>query len=72
VTRFPVAFTVVAVTLTGGPTVLLELGALRLLVDPTFDPPGEHPRDDVRAALCAAGRTDRLVERPPGVRTAVG
>ena len=34
---------VLAVTLTGGPTALLELGALRLLLDPTFDPPGEHP-----------------------------
>jgi L-ascorbate metabolism protein UlaG (beta-lactamase superfamily) len=32
-----------AVTLTGGPTVLLELGGVRLLVDPTFDPPGEYP-----------------------------
>jgi L-ascorbate metabolism protein UlaG (beta-lactamase superfamily) len=32
-----------AVTLTGGPTALLELGAVRLLVDPTFDPPGEYP-----------------------------
>jgi hypothetical protein len=29
-------------------------------------------RDDVRAALSAARRTDRLVECPPGVRTAVG
>jgi L-ascorbate metabolism protein UlaG (beta-lactamase superfamily) len=27
----------------GGPTLLLELGGLRLLTDPTFDPPGEHP-----------------------------
>src|SRR5436309_10923079 len=27
----------------GGPTALLELGALRLLTDPTFDDPGEYP-----------------------------
>jgi L-ascorbate metabolism protein UlaG (beta-lactamase superfamily) len=27
----------------GGPTVLLQLGGLRLLTDPTFDPPGEYP-----------------------------
>ena len=27
----------------GGPTALLELGGLRLLTDPTFDPPGEYP-----------------------------
>jgi L-ascorbate metabolism protein UlaG (beta-lactamase superfamily) len=27
----------------GGPTALLELGGVRLLTDPTFDPPGDHP-----------------------------
>lgn len=27
----------------GGPTALLEVGGLRLLTDPTFDPPGEYP-----------------------------
>jgi L-ascorbate metabolism protein UlaG (beta-lactamase superfamily) len=27
----------------GGPTALLELGGLRLLTDPTFDPPGVYP-----------------------------
>lgn len=27
----------------GGPTAALEILGLRLLVDPTFDPPGEHP-----------------------------
>lgn len=27
----------------GGPTALLELGGVRLLIDPTFDPPGEYP-----------------------------
>jgi L-ascorbate metabolism protein UlaG (beta-lactamase superfamily) len=27
----------------GGPTVLLEIGAIRLLADPTFDPAGEYP-----------------------------
>ena len=32
------AITVQAV---GGPTALLELGGLRILTDPTFDPPGE-------------------------------
>ena len=30
----------------GGPTALLEYGELRLLVDPTFDPPGEYPIGD--------------------------
>jgi L-ascorbate metabolism protein UlaG (beta-lactamase superfamily) len=31
------------VTLVGGPTALFEVGGLRLLTDPTFDPPGDHP-----------------------------
>lgn len=26
----------------GGPTTFLEVGSLRLLIDPTFDPPGDH------------------------------
>jgi L-ascorbate metabolism protein UlaG (beta-lactamase superfamily) len=38
-----VASPFLAVTLTGGPTAVLELGGLRLLVDPTFDPPGDYP-----------------------------
>jgi hypothetical protein len=29
-------------TLIGGPTVLIELDGVRLLTDPTFDPPGEY------------------------------
>lgn len=32
-----------AVTPLGGPTVLIEIGATRLLVDPTFDPAGTYP-----------------------------
>jgi L-ascorbate metabolism protein UlaG (beta-lactamase superfamily) len=44
-----VSTSVLAVTLTGGPTALLELGALRLLVDPTFDPPGDYPLGGGRA-----------------------
>ncbi|MCP2338445.1 MBL fold metallo-hydrolase [Actinomadura rupiterrae] len=31
-----------AVTVVGGPTTLLETGGLRILVDPTFDPPGDY------------------------------
>jgi L-ascorbate metabolism protein UlaG (beta-lactamase superfamily) len=31
-----------AVTYVGGPTVLLEYAGLRILTDPTFDPPGEY------------------------------
>lgn len=33
----------VNLTLIGGPTVLIELAGLRLLTDPTFDPPGSYP-----------------------------
>ena len=34
----------VRLTYIGGPTALLEIGGLRLLLDPTFDPPGgEYP-----------------------------
>jgi L-ascorbate metabolism protein UlaG (beta-lactamase superfamily) len=32
----------VRLTLIGGPTVLIELGGLRLLTDPTFDDPGDY------------------------------
>ena len=27
----------------GGPTAVIEIGGLRLVTDPTFDPPGDHP-----------------------------
>lgn len=27
----------------GGPTAILEIGGVRLVVDPTFDPPGDYP-----------------------------
>src|ERR1700746_418343 len=30
--------------LVGGPTALISYGGLRVLTDPTFDPPGEYPR----------------------------
>ena len=32
------------IQLIGGPTALLTYGGLRILTDPTFDPPGDHPR----------------------------
>jgi L-ascorbate metabolism protein UlaG (beta-lactamase superfamily) len=35
-------------TLIGGPTVLIEYGSLRLLTDPTFDPPGLYREKPVR------------------------
>jgi L-ascorbate metabolism protein UlaG (beta-lactamase superfamily) len=32
----------VSLTLVGGPTVLIEIAGLRILTDPTFDPPGQY------------------------------
>jgi L-ascorbate metabolism protein UlaG (beta-lactamase superfamily) len=32
----------------GGPTLVLDLAGLRLVTDPTFDPPGDHPLGDGR------------------------
>jgi L-ascorbate metabolism protein UlaG (beta-lactamase superfamily) len=37
------ASTALTITLIGGPTAVFEIGGLRLLTDPTFDPPGDHP-----------------------------
>ena len=33
----------VGIRYVGGPTAVLAVGGLRLLTDPTFDPPGDHP-----------------------------
>ncbi|WP_433286567.1 MBL fold metallo-hydrolase [Pseudonocardia sp. CA-142604] len=33
----------VTVQLVGGPTAVIEIGGIRLITDPTFDPPGDHP-----------------------------
>jgi L-ascorbate metabolism protein UlaG (beta-lactamase superfamily) len=33
----------VRMTYIGGPTITIEIGGLRLLTDPTFDPPGDYP-----------------------------
>ena len=38
----------IKLTLIGGPTVLIEIGGLRLLTDPTFDPPGLYREAPVR------------------------
>ncbi len=42
-------------TYIGGPTALLELGGLRLLTDPTFDPAGEQYRTSVYTLRKTAG-----------------
>src|ERR1041384_1078403 len=38
--------TTTSVTYLGGPTVLLEYAGLRIVTDPTFDPPGRYPDED--------------------------
>ena len=37
--------------LIGGPTALITYGGLRLLTDPTFDPPGDYPRPGTPVVL---------------------
>jgi L-ascorbate metabolism protein UlaG (beta-lactamase superfamily) len=51
----------VRVRYAGGPTAILELGGVRLLTDPTFDPPGDYPigtRKLTKTAGPAFGRED--------------
>jgi L-ascorbate metabolism protein UlaG (beta-lactamase superfamily) len=43
----------------GGPTVVVEYGGLRLLTDPTFDPPGEYPVRPDYALVKTASPTRR-------------
>lgn len=47
--------TAVALTYVGGPTVLLEYAGLRLLTDPTFDPPGEYANPGSTTLVKTAG-----------------
>ncbi len=37
--------------LIGGPTALMTYGGLRILTDPTFDPPGDYPRPGTEVVL---------------------
>jgi L-ascorbate metabolism protein UlaG (beta-lactamase superfamily) len=58
------------VTYVGGPTALVELGGLRLLNDPTFDPAGgEYTTSPVTLRKLAgpALGVDELAEAPPGI-----
>ena len=38
----------ITLTLIGGPTALIEFDGLRLLTDPTFDPPGDYETPTIR------------------------
>jgi L-ascorbate metabolism protein UlaG (beta-lactamase superfamily) len=46
--------------LVGGPTAVLELGGLRILTDPSFDPPGETPNGLRKLTSSAIGPDDVL------------
>jgi L-ascorbate metabolism protein UlaG (beta-lactamase superfamily) len=59
----PSSSSTVAITHIGGPTALLEYGALRLVTDPTFDEPGHYPRGE---------RTLTKLSRPALAPTALG
>src|SRR3954451_24455926 len=40
---------------TGGPTLVLDLAGIRIVTDPTFDPPGEYPIGGGRVLVKLAG-----------------
>jgi L-ascorbate metabolism protein UlaG (beta-lactamase superfamily) len=54
-TKPPTSLTVFAV---GGPTAVLEFGGLRILTDPSFDPPGETPNGLRKIHASVAGPDD--------------
>ncbi|MCR6484653.1 MBL fold metallo-hydrolase [Amycolatopsis sp. OK19-0408] len=56
------------ITFSGGPTALLELGGVRLLTDPTFDAPGDHP---IGARTLVKTEDSVLTEEAVGVVDAV-
>src|SRR5262249_34133464 len=45
--RFAMPSSEVNLTLVGGPTLLIEIAGLRLLTDPTFDPPGQYESNEI-------------------------
>jgi L-ascorbate metabolism protein UlaG (beta-lactamase superfamily) len=47
-TKETLTMSAATLTLIGGPTVLIEIAGLRLLTDPTFDPPGLYQTSPVR------------------------
>jgi L-ascorbate metabolism protein UlaG (beta-lactamase superfamily) len=47
-----------SVFLVGGPTAVLEFGGLRILIDPSFDPPGKTPNGLHKTEASAAGPDD--------------
>lgn len=45
----------VSITLVGGPTVAIDIGGLRVVTDPTFDPPGTYPNPRVKQLVKTRG-----------------
>ncbi|UGS37463.1 MBL fold metallo-hydrolase [Capillimicrobium parvum] len=45
----------VTVQTIGGPTAVLEMGGLRIMLDPTFDPPGRYEREGAPALVKTRG-----------------
>lgn len=43
------------ITYIGGPTAVIEYSGLRMVTDPTFDPPGRYPRGEGRELVKTAG-----------------
>ena len=62
----------IELTPTGGPTLVIDIGGLRLLVDPTFDPPGEYPigaRALVKTGNASTGAARSARSTPCSCRT---
>ncbi len=51
-----------AVTYVGGPTLLLEYAGLRILIDPTFDPPQSYERPGSRVLVKTTGPAIAVAE----------
>ena len=58
----------VSVQAIGGPTAIIEIGGLRVITDPTFDPPGLSPRDLARGRYMASGGSDEIARVPNPAR----
>jgi hypothetical protein len=54
----------------GGPTAILEIGGVRLLTDPTFDPPGEYPIGE-RMLTKTRGPESKTLRTPEGLEIGV-
>jgi L-ascorbate metabolism protein UlaG (beta-lactamase superfamily) len=51
----------------GGPTAIIEIGGLRLITDPTFDPPGAYRADTAPEALMKTAGPAIAAEQIPAI-----